>query len=230
MKKQMRDRSHTAQSAFRNPQSAFTLLELLIVIGIISVLLVAVIPAVNSLSKSSGRKATISNLLGAFEQARTQAIKDGQPTYVVFPTFSSGAQTTIDRYNYKSYAIFENDPANTSTPKQLTTWKLMPSGIALRSKGGSSLNSLTQASALSPAPTFAFSPDLNAMPAFQCLKFNANGEVESPPSNIISLAAFEGSVDTSGNEVITGPKDSGGNPLAVESLNIAHLTGRASRQ
>src|SRR5205807_7976742 len=90
--------------------SAFTLLELLVVIAIISVLLVAVIPAVNSFSKSSGRKGAISNLLGAFEQARAEAIKSGQATYVVFPTFASGtSQTTLDRYNYKSFAIFEDD-------------------------------------------------------------------------------------------------------------------------
>ena len=83
------DFSRITDSAFRTPHSAFlaafTLLELLVVVGIISVLLVAVIPAVNSLSKSSGRKGAISNLLGAIEQARAQAIKDGRRTYVVFP-------------------------------------------------------------------------------------------------------------------------------------------------
>ncbi len=52
--------------------TAFTLIEMLVVIGIISILLVAVIPAVNSLSKSGGRKASISALLGAIEQTRAQ--------------------------------------------------------------------------------------------------------------------------------------------------------------
>jgi len=80
---------------------SFTLIELLVVMGIISILLVAVIPVVNSLSKSSGRKTAVSNLLGAIEQAHSQAIKDGQATYVVFPTFTSGSQATLDRYHYK---------------------------------------------------------------------------------------------------------------------------------
>src|SRR5437660_12009327 len=101
---------------------------------IIAMLLVALIPAIG-ISKSSGRKGAISNLLGAIEQARAEAIKSGQATYIVFPTFSSGtSQTTLDRYNYKSFAIFEDDPANPATPKQLTRWQTLPTGIAIRAK------------------------------------------------------------------------------------------------
>ena len=61
---------------------AFTLLELLVVIGIIAILMAMIAPAVTSLSKSNGRKAAIANLLGGIEQARAQAIADGQATYV----------------------------------------------------------------------------------------------------------------------------------------------------
>src|SRR5438132_5319676 len=98
--------------------SGFTLLELLVVTGIIVLLLAAIMPAVNSLSKSNGRQASIANLLGGIEQARAQAIKDGQSTYVVFPTtFSSTDPNLIQRYSYRSYAIFEDDPAApTPTP------------------------------------------------------------------------------------------------------------------
>src|SRR6266513_2577208 len=85
---------------------AFTLIELLVVIAILSILLIAIIPAV-SISKSSGRKGAVNNLLGAIEQARAEAIKTGQATYVVFPTFDSASQATLDRYHYKSFAIFE---------------------------------------------------------------------------------------------------------------------------
>ena len=206
--------------------SAFTLVELLVVIGIISILLVAVIPAVTSLSKSSGRKAAVSNLLGAIEQARAQAIKDGQATYVVFPTFNAGAtQAILDRYNYKSYALFEDDPANPTTPKQLTAWKTLPTSVSLRS-------------AISSPPwetaAFIFTP-LNATQTqtFPYLKFNASGEVESPPNPAppnppsVSIAIFEGYVN-GGTEVITGKKDASGNPLATESISVARLTGRAT--
>jgi prepilin-type N-terminal cleavage/methylation domain-containing protein len=206
-------------------EGGFTLIELLVVMGIISLLLVAVIPVVNSLSKSSGRKAAISNLLGAIEQAHSQAIKDGQATYVVFPTFTTGSQPTLDRYHYKSYAIFEDDPAAPMVPKQLTNWKTLPVGVALRSSGSGSLAGLTASTALTPAFTPAFRPDTTATAAFQCIKFNSSGEVESPANNVV-LTVFEGYVNTT-NEVATGNKDGSGNPSATESINIARLTGRA---
>ena len=212
----------------RECQSAFTLIELLVVIGIIAIMLVALIPAVSSLSKSSGRKGAVSNLLGAIEQARAQAIKDGRATYVVFPTFTAGTQPTLDRYSYKAYAIFEDDPAAPTVPKQLTNWKTLPVGISLRAAGAGAVSALpnpTDSSALTPAVSITFTPDATANP-FRCFKFNANGEVESPPSNVL-LTVFEGYV-SGGAEVITGSKN-GTNPLAIETITIAHLTGRAER-
>src|SRR5947208_2817776 len=94
--------------------SAFSLLELLVVMAILAVLLVAIVPAVSSLSKSNARKGALSNVLGAIEQARAQAIKDGQPTYIVFATVLPGTPdtATIQRYCYKSFAIFQDDAAN----------------------------------------------------------------------------------------------------------------------
>ena len=89
----------------RERASAFTLLELLMVLGIVALALAALVPAVTSLSKSSGRIAGRDSLLGAIEQARAEAIKSGQSSYIVFPTFTSGNQSTLDRYNYRSYAI-----------------------------------------------------------------------------------------------------------------------------
>src|SRR5262245_48503209 len=89
-------------------RAGFPLLELLMVMGIIALALAALIPAVTSLSKSSGRIAARDSLLGAIEQARAEAIKSGQAAYIVFPTFTSGTQSTLDRYNYRSYAIFQD--------------------------------------------------------------------------------------------------------------------------
>jgi prepilin-type N-terminal cleavage/methylation domain-containing protein len=204
---------------------AFTLIELLVVIGIISVLLVAVIPVVNSLSKSGGRKAAMSNLLGAIEQAHAQAIKDGQAAYIVFPTFTDASQATLDRYQHKSYAIFEDDPAAPTVPKQLTNWKTIPPGVALRSSGSGKLSDLPATSTLSPPFTPKFGPDPSAGGVFRCIKFAATGEVESP-SNNVTLTIFEGYVNGT-TEVLTGPKNANGDPAASESINISRLTGRA---
>ena len=69
----LRERSRAFIVKQRERSGAFTLLELLVVVGIVSLLLVAVIPAVTSLSKSSGGKAAVSNLMNALEQARSLA-------------------------------------------------------------------------------------------------------------------------------------------------------------
>lgn len=212
-----------------NHRRAFTLLELMVVIGIIAVMLVALIPAVSSLTKSSGRKAAVGSLLGGIEQARANAIKTGQASYIVFPTFTAGSKTTLDQYDHKSFAIFEDDPANPTTPKQLIGWKRLPTGVSLRAKAASqeALSNLPDAAGLTPPLTFSFSPDAAATPLFRCIKFNSNGEIESPPAKV-ALAVFEGYVNA-GAEVVTGTKTGGGEPAAREAINVARLTGRAER-
>jgi len=204
--------------------AAFTLFELLIVMSIIAIALVALVPAVTSLSKAGGRRAARDSLLGGIEQARAEAIKSGQATYVVFPTFTSGTQPTLDRYNYRSYAIFEDNAASPGNVKQLTDWKSFPTGVALRAAGIAALSNLADPATLTPAVTFSFTPDTSATP-FRCVKFNSNGQVQTPAANVL-LAIFEGYVN-SGSEVATGPKDGTGNPYATEYLMVSQLTGRA---
>jgi prepilin-type N-terminal cleavage/methylation domain-containing protein len=201
----------------------FTLLELLVVMGIILIALAALVPAVTSLSKSGGRRAALNSLLGGIEQARAEAIKSSQATYVVFPVFTGGTQSTLDRYNYRSYAIFEDDAAIPGNVKQLTDWKSFPTGVALRAAGTAALSNLADPAALTPSVAFSFPPDASAAP-FKCFKFNSNGEVQAPAGNVL-LCIFEGYVN-SGSEVAT-TKDGSGNPSAVEYLMVSQFTGRA---
>jgi prepilin-type N-terminal cleavage/methylation domain-containing protein len=216
----------TLVPALRGRFRAFTLVEMLVVLGIIGLLLSAIVPAVTSLSKANGRKAAMANLLGGIEQARAEAINTNQATYVVFSTFGAGtAQSTLDRYNYKSYAIFEDNAANPGSVKQVTPWKALPTGVALRAAGAAALANLADPASLNPAPSFTFTPDTGITPAFRCLKFNTNGEVEAPAANVL-LGVFEGYV-SNGTEVVTSGKDANGNPAAVEYIAIAQFTGRA---
>ena len=218
-----RERAGAPRRAVASRGGGFTLLELLVVMGIIAMMLVALVPAVTSLSKSGGRRAARDSLLGGIEQARAEAIKSGQATYVVFPMFSNGMQSTLDRYNYRSYAIFEDNAASPGNVKQLTDWKSFPAGVALRAAGTAALSNLADPATLIPPVTFTFNPDTSATP-FRCFKFNSNGEVQAPAANVL-LAVFEGYVNN-GSEVAT-TKDGSGNPSAVEYLTVSQFTGRA---
>src|SRR5438876_6986294 len=188
------ERFNAPRRAVASREGAFTLLELLIVMGIIAMVLAFLVPAVTSLSKSGGRRAARDSLLGGIEQARAEAIKSGQGTYVVFPTFTTGTQSTLDRYNYRSYAIFEDDAANPGTVKQLTDWKAFPIGVALRAAGTAALSNLADPATLTPSVAFSFAPDTSAAP-LKCFKFNSNGEVVQAPAGNVLLGIFEGYVN-----------------------------------
>src|SRR5437773_11278575 len=119
----------TLVPALRGRFRAFTLVEMLVVLGMIVILLSAIIPAVTSLSKANGRKAAMANLLGGIEQARAEAINTSQASYVAFPTYGAGTrQSTLDRYNYKSHAILEHSAANPANARQGRPRNALPTG------------------------------------------------------------------------------------------------------
>ena len=68
----------------RRPEAAFTLVELLAVIGIMGLLAAVGVPALKGLSGSGGRKQALSQVMGALEIARNTAISNGTNAAVIF--------------------------------------------------------------------------------------------------------------------------------------------------
>jgi prepilin-type N-terminal cleavage/methylation domain-containing protein len=118
--------------------SAFTLVELLAVIGIIGLLAAVGIPAIKGLTGSGGRKQALSQVMGALEIARNTALNTGTNAAVIFPdsTFTSG-----DAYKYRSMAVVSYKDStiatattNTNTSiaydKLVSSWIVLPQGIS----------------------------------------------------------------------------------------------------
>lgn len=203
------------------PHLAFTLVELLVVIGILSILLVAVIPAVNSLSKSNGGKSAVSNFMNTVEQARSLAINSGSATYVVFSdeTLTSTESSAPDRYRAKAYIIFKED--KTFAPVAVSKWYFLPTGISF-------LNGSGLMTAKDPAVKFTCPGTVGSTPiALPFIKFDSSGMVSLPTDpNIMFIKFFAGSVSSSGQATYTDSQQqkSTGN---LDQVTISRFTGRA---
>ena len=210
-------------------RSAFSLVEILVVLAMIAVLLVALVPALKSFGGSSARKSTANILLSLIEQSRVQAIRDGRATYVVFPAAWSGSsgitdQAVLDRYFYKSAAIFEDAPDGSGTKVQVGGWKTFPSGVSLRSEIAFPAGNATS-NAVWSADSFDFTPGLATGQQFPYMKFDQTGALVSPTAyaagSPIHLRFFEGFVTGTYETATTSTNKD-------EVIDIAPLTGRAT--
>ena len=108
---------------------AFTLVELLAVVGIMGLLAAVAVPALKGLTGSGGRKQALNQVISALEIARNTAISTGTNAAVIFPDsgFASG-----DAYKYRSMAVVAWNPTNTNAPATMVgSWIVLPQGIAL---------------------------------------------------------------------------------------------------
>ena len=194
-------------------RAAFTLVELLAVIGIMGLLAAVGVPALKGLTGSGGRKQALSQLMGAFEIARNTAISTGTNAAVIFPdsTFASG-----EAYKYRSMAVVAWNPTNTNLPTTMVgSWIVLPQGVAFFPNSLKSANLPTvknisvrilTASNTANFPAIIFQPD------------GGLSEDYSPlPTN--SIAFFEGTV----TGTTTNPTSKMTN---FETIKLRRYTGR----
>jgi len=163
--------------------AAFTLVELLAVIGIMGLLAAVGVPALKGLTGSGGRKQALSQLIGALEIARNTAINTGTNAAVIFPdsTFSSG-----EAYKYRSMAVVAWNPTNANTNSMIGPWLVLPQGIAFfpNSLKSNNLTSITNIYIRILTNTISGS--------FPAIVFEPDGSVSTTPTN--GIAYFEGTV------------------------------------
>lgn len=196
-------------------RSAFTLVELMAVIGIVALLAVVGVPAIKGLTGSGGRKQALAQVLGALEVARNTAISSGTNAAVIFPdsTFAFG-----EAFKYRSMAVVTWNPTNSADPATMVgPWIVFPQGIALFPKSLSSTNL--------PTATNISVRILSAPPNkadFPAVIFQPDGGLDenSPICPTNGVAFFEGTV--TGTTVNKNSRMTN-----FETIRLTRYTGRA---
>jgi prepilin-type N-terminal cleavage/methylation domain-containing protein len=104
--------------------SAFTLIELMVVIGIILLLVTAIVPAISSLTKSNSLNAAGRLVANSLTVARSEAINRRALIRFEVATSWPGDPDAA----YRKFTLVQQDLA-TATGNQLTKWESLPAGV-----------------------------------------------------------------------------------------------------
>jgi len=198
----------------RRLPSAFTLVELMAVVGIMGLLAAVAVPALKGLTGSGGRKMALNQVLSALEIARNNAISSGANAAVIFPDTSF---TQGEAYKYRSMAVINWNPTNSTNNTMSGSWITLPQGIAFVPNSIANLSNLTNISVRILATT-------KQLPSVRGIVFQSDGAVAEAFYNTNLTAKgvsyFEGTVSgTSPTPSITNK---------VETIRVTRYTGRAS--
>lgn len=197
----------------KSQTKAFSLVELMAVVGVMALLAVVAAPALRGLAGSGGRKQAIGQLMGAMELARNTAIATGTNAAVVIPD-NSFPRTN---YSFRSLAVVAWNPTNTNNPPAMVgSWISLPEGLGIFPNCLTDLPKTNVSLVLPPAqtntsaqPVIVFQPDGGLLDS---------GAGVFPATN--GLAIFEGTI--SGTTV-----DRQGRTNRVETVILSPFTGRA---
>ena len=108
-----------------HPRRAFSLVEMLVVILLVSVLMTLMVPAVNALLGISGPRGGVNSLASAIDNAKLAAMENGVTVYLAFPTSSTNSENA-----YSHMIIFrEQKPGDTRPFTALSRWMPFPRGV-----------------------------------------------------------------------------------------------------
>lgn len=226
--------------SFPPGRSAFSLIELLVVMGMVSLLLAIAAPSFVSLNPV--RKTGIHELAGFLENARAEAIARRAPRIVAFADVGFPGESGALR----AYALFDEENGddgtngNGSTPRfrRLSPWQMLPEGLVFARgddfevSGGEAFRTLHdlvgERHFAMPTPS---GEDGEARP-LPSLVFGPDGGIRSPgfaDADALHLGIVEGFRDPSTGKVIhtsTRSSASGREIPNGECLEVGYYTGR----
>ena len=215
---------HNSKSKIRNPKfqhsrrpaAAFTLVELLAVVGIMGLLAAVAVPALKGLTGSGGRKQALSQVMGALEIARNTAISTGTNAAVIFPdsTTDSTFGGPQNPYRYRSMAVVAWNSTNSTNPATMVgSWIVLPQGVAFFPN---SISALPQGTNISVRILTS-----SNTASFRAISFQSDGglDLNQSPLPTNGIAFFEGAV--------TGTTTNGTSKMTnFETVRLTKYTGR----
>jgi prepilin-type N-terminal cleavage/methylation domain-containing protein len=222
-------------------RAAFSLTEVLVVVGVISLLLALAAPSFVALGPS--RKAGIHELAGFLESARASAVATRSPRVVAFADLGYPGEEAALR----TYALFEveapEEGASAPDPpvlRRLSPWRTLPKGLVFgfgsdfESAEGGGFRTLHDLSPSQPVPVPApgtGGPDVTTRP-LPFVEFGPDGGVRRPgfvEADALHLGVVEGFFDPGTRRVVPtgGRQGPGGRVLPIgDCLEIGYYTGR----
>jgi len=204
------------------PAKAFSLIELLVVMAVISLMVALMLPAISGFSGSAGRRGAVNTVMNTFEQARVAALESGRTVYVVFwrRVFPEA----------DALMVLRETEDGTGTYEQMSKWIKLPKNILLHQPAaGQSMLSIDPASVLTtgrmPRPV-----TLTAGESLNVLAFNESGGVAFPtgkPNR--KLIISEGIRGDGGTEALLSSKkqDQSVPGGGFEIISVSRYTGRS---
>ena len=207
--------AYFSKSSSQGSSEAFSLVELMAVVGVMALLAVVGVPALKGLTGSGGRKQAMAQLLGAIEVARNTALNTGTNAAVIFPdsSFSKG-----EAYKYRSMAVVAWNATNTTQPaKMVGPWIVFPQGISFFPK---SLDKTNLPLATNVSLRILTTTVQGSFPAIIFQPDGALAEDATPiPTN--GVAFFEGTVTDNTKTNLTTRMTN------FETIRLTRYTGRA---
>jgi len=201
-------------------RAAFTLVELLAVVGIMGLLAAVAVPALKGLTGSGGRKQALSQVMGALEIARNTAISTGTNAAVIFPDLNF----TNQPYRYRSMAVISWDATNSTngTNVMVGSWIVLPQGVVLHDTQINQLPTLTNKTALRIPPSINNTDTMN----LRAVVFQSDGgipdEYYKKEIKDDGISFYEGAVVQNFTTTTNTSKQTNN----VETIKINHYTGR----
>lgn len=208
-------------------RSAFSLVEMLVVLSIVSLLLAVAAPSFVSMNPS--RKAGIHEVAGFLEGARAKAVASRSEMAVSF----ADASFPVQGGALRSYALFakEEDESGRPSLRRLSPWRTLPEGLVFASGvhfdavSDAAFRTLHDVSGTLPFPVPGSAGGDSPQLPLPCVVFGPDGSVRSPAffdADALHVGLIEGFHDPAGGTVVVA---SAGKSRG-ECLSIGHCTGR----